>query len=167
MCACIFACFCFLRCGPLCLFDAYSCPLPYAALRAIPRGLTCLQASQRRCGHLAQSNLPVFGVASVYIYVTPWTVGPRPNWQGWRLLVRGFCLFCCCCFFFLPRGPFLLLNLLGLFWSQAETSSSGQGEVQEEEAGADEMQLFADDKFDPEFRVATWQQTILGQLITG
>ncbi|XP_067024528.1 cilia- and flagella-associated protein 337-like isoform X2 [Acropora muricata] len=46
---------------------------------------------------------------------------------------------------------------------QAETGSNSQGEVQEEEAGADEMQLFTDDKFDPEFRVTTWQQTILGK----
>ena len=70
-------------------------------------------------------------------------------------------------FCFLPRGPFPLFNLLGLFWSQAETGINSEGEVQEEEAGADEMQLFTDDKFDPEFRVTTWQQTILGQLITG
>ena len=60
----------------------------------------------------------------------------------------------------------LLFNFLGLFCSQAETGHSSQGEVQEEEAGADEMQLFTDDKFDPEFRVTTWHQTILGQLIT-
>ncbi|KAK2571481.1 WD repeat-containing protein 49 [Acropora cervicornis] len=44
---------------------------------------------------------------------------------------------------------------------QAETGSNPQGEVQEEEAGADEMQLFTDDRFDPQFRVTTWQQTIL------
>lgn len=76
---------------------------------------------------------------------------------------RGYSFVFC----FLPRGPYPLFNLLGLFWLQAETDSNSQGEVQEEEAGADEMQLFTDDKFDPEFRVTTWQQTILGQLITG
>jgi len=47
---------------------------------------------------------------------------------------------------------------------QAESDDSDEGEPLEEEAGADDMQLFADDKFDPEFRVTTWQQTILGEL---
>ncbi|XP_068715125.1 cilia- and flagella-associated protein 337-like [Montipora foliosa] len=46
---------------------------------------------------------------------------------------------------------------------QTESGSNDEEEVVEEDTGADEQQLFADEKFDPEFRVSTWQQTILGK----
>lgn len=51
------------------------------------------------------------------------------------------------------------------FWLKAESDNSVEDELLEDEDGGDETQLFADDKFDPEFRVSTWQQTILGELI--
>ena len=54
----------------------------------------------------------------------------------------------------------VLLNL-----KQAEPDSEDEEERQEEEGEADEVQLFADERFDPEFRVSTWEQTILGKLL--
>ena len=55
---------------------------------------------------------------------------------------------------------YVLLNL-----KQAEPDSEDEEERQEEEGEADEVQLFADERFDPEFRVSTWEQTILGKLL--
>lgn len=54
----------------------------------------------------------------------------------------------------------LLLNL-----KQGESDNADEEETQEEEGGVDDVQLFADEKFDPEFRVSTWEQTILGKLL--
>ena len=55
---------------------------------------------------------------------------------------------------------YVLLDL-----KQAEPDSEDEEERQEEEGEADEVQLFADEQFDPEFRVSTWEQTILGKLL--
>lgn len=54
----------------------------------------------------------------------------------------------------------VLLNL-----KQVEFDNEDEDERQEEEGQVDEVQLFADEKFDPEFRVSTWEQTILGKLL--
>lgn len=54
----------------------------------------------------------------------------------------------------------VLLNL-----KQVESDNEDEEERQEEEGQVDEVQLFADEKFDPEFRVSTWEQTILGKLL--
>ena len=54
----------------------------------------------------------------------------------------------------------VLLNL-----KQVESDNEDEDERQEEEGQVDEVQLFADEKFDPEFRVSTWEQTILGKLL--
>ena len=54
----------------------------------------------------------------------------------------------------------VLLNL-----TQGESVSEDTEEHQEEEQReVDDLQVFADKKFDPEFRVSTWEQTILGKL---
>ena len=55
---------------------------------------------------------------------------------------------------------YVLLNL-----KQAEPDNEDEEERQDEEGEADELQLFADEQFDPEFRVSTWEQTILGKLL--
>lgn len=55
---------------------------------------------------------------------------------------------------------YVLLNL-----KQVECDNEDEEERQEEEGHVDEVQLFADEKFDPEFRVSTWEQTILGKLL--
>jgi len=53
----------------------------------------------------------------------------------------------------------VLLNL-----TQGESVSEDTEEHQEEEQGeVYDVQVFADEKFDPEFRVSTWEQTILGK----
>ena len=57
---------------------------------------------------------------------------------------------------------YVLLNL-----KQRESNSEDEEEHQEEEGEIDDVQLFADEKFDPEFRVSTWEQTILGKLLIG
>lgn len=54
----------------------------------------------------------------------------------------------------------VLLNL-----KQVESDNEDEDERQEEKGQVDEVQLFADEKFDPEFRVSTWEQTILGKLL--
>lgn len=54
----------------------------------------------------------------------------------------------------------VLLNL-----KQVEFDNEDEDERQEEKGQVDEVQLFADEKFDPEFRVSTWEQTILGKLL--
>ena len=48
---------------------------------------------------------------------------------------------------------------------QRESDTEDEEEHQEEEGEVDDVQLFADEKFDPEFRVSTWEQTILGKLL--
>ena len=49
--------------------------------------------------------------------------------------------------------------------TQGESVSEDTEEHQEEEQGeVDDVQVFGDEKFDPEFRVSTWEQTILGKL---
>lgn len=55
---------------------------------------------------------------------------------------------------------YVLLNL-----KQEESDSENEEEHQEEDGEVDDVQLFADEKFDPEFRVSTWEQTILGKLL--
>ena len=47
-----------------------------------------------------------------------------------------------------------------------DSVKSDEDQLLEEEGGADELQLFTEDQFDPQFRVSTWQQTILGELIS-
>ncbi|PFX20038.1 WD repeat-containing protein 49-like isoform X1 [Stylophora pistillata] len=46
---------------------------------------------------------------------------------------------------------------------QAESDNSDEDELAEEEGKTDDVQLFADEGFDAEFRVSTWEQTILGK----
>ena len=48
---------------------------------------------------------------------------------------------------------------------QRESDTEDEEEHQEEDGEVDDVQLFADEKFDPEFRVSTWEQTILGKLL--
>ena len=55
---------------------------------------------------------------------------------------------------------YALLNL-----KQVESENEDEEERKEEEGEVDEVQLFADEKFDPEYRVSTWEQTILGKLL--
>ena len=52
-----------------------------------------------------------------------------------------------------------------LYLKQVESENEDEEERQEEEGEADEVQIFADEKFDPEFRVSTWEQTILGKML--
>lgn len=47
---------------------------------------------------------------------------------------------------------------------QAESDNTDKDEPAEEEGKTDDVQLFADKGFDAEFRVSTWEQTILGKL---
>ena len=47
---------------------------------------------------------------------------------------------------------------------QAESDNTDRDEPAEEEGKTDDVQLFADEGFDAEFRVSTWEQTILGKL---
>ena len=54
----------------------------------------------------------------------------------------------------------LLLNL-----KQEELDNPNEEEPLEEEGDVDDVHLFADDKFDPEYRVSTWKQTILGKML--
>ncbi|XP_058968050.1 cilia- and flagella-associated protein 337 [Pocillopora verrucosa] len=46
---------------------------------------------------------------------------------------------------------------------QAESDNTDKDEPAEEEGKTDDVQLFADEGFDAEFRVSTWEQTILGK----
>ncbi|CAH3148711.1 unnamed protein product [Pocillopora meandrina] len=46
---------------------------------------------------------------------------------------------------------------------QAESDNTDKDEPAEEEGETDDVQLFADEGFDAEFRVSTWEQTILGK----
>lgn len=47
---------------------------------------------------------------------------------------------------------------------QAESDNTDKDEPAEDEGKKDDVQLFADEGFDAEFRVSTWEQTILGKL---
>ena len=51
-----------------------------------------------------------------------------------------------------------------LHLKQAESDNTDKDEPAEEEGKTDDVQLFADEGFDAEFRVSTWEQTILGKL---
>ena len=48
---------------------------------------------------------------------------------------------------------------------QGDSDGEDEEQHQEEEGEVDDVQVFADEKFDPEYRVSTWEQTILGKLL--
>ena len=52
---------------------------------------------------------------------------------------------------------------LPLTLKQEESDNADEEEPLEEEGEVDDMRPFNDEKFDPEFRVSTWEQTILGK----